>query len=205
MDDGCTHELTTAMESLVPEVRAVVRRARDAREASGGVARVLEASAGQDELLTAGQRRARSDGYTQHLVHVDEKEAFSIVSLVWLPGQETPVHDHIAWCVPAVHEGREAEIHYSGVSRADGMLEAPGHESEVDYLVEKDRRTNRAGDVTALTPPGDIHRVWNPGPEKAISIHVYGADISQAGTSIRRCYDQPVRREEEGREGEMTG
>ena len=73
------------------------------------------------------------------------------------------------------------------------MVEDPDREGDVDYLVEKDRTTNRVGDVTALTPPGDVHRVWNPGPGKAISIHVYGADIRELGSSIRRCYEQPVR------------
>ena len=50
-----------------------------------------------------------------------------------------------------------------------------------------------AGSVAALTPPGDIHLVTNPGPGIAISIHVYGADIRERGTSIRRRYDLEVR------------
>lgn len=56
--------------------------------------------------------------------------------------------------------------------------------------------TNRVGSVSALTPPGDVHTVINPGPEMAISIHVYGADVRAVGTSIRRRYELPVRLEE---------
>ena len=56
--------------------------------------------------------------------------------------------------------------------------------------------TNRVGCVSALTPPGDVHTVINPGPEMAISIHVYGADVREVGTSIRRRYELPVRVEE---------
>ena len=49
------------------------------------------------------------------------------------------------------------------------------------------------GEVTVLTPPGDIHTVVNDGTEVAVSLHVYGADLRKRGTSVRRCYDLPVR------------
>jgi predicted metal-dependent enzyme (double-stranded beta helix superfamily) len=51
------------------------------------------------------------------------------------------------------------------------------------------RRINPTGDVSSFVPPGDIHYVCNPGPETAISLHVYGADLGRAGSSIRRTYD----------------
>ena len=38
-----------------------------------------------------------------------------------------------------------------------------------------------------LTPPGDIHAVVNDGASVAASLHVYGADLRQRGTSVRRC------------------
>lgn len=43
-----------------------------------------------------------------------------------------------------------------------------------------------------LRAPGDIHRVRNAGSGKAISLHVYGADITRLGTSIRRVYEPPA-------------
>ena len=43
-----------------------------------------------------------------------------------------------------------------------------------------------------FAPPGDIHRVRNSGEIVAISMHVYGADISRLGNSIRREYNVPV-------------
>jgi 3-mercaptopropionate dioxygenase len=50
-----------------------------------------------------------------------------------------------------------------------------------------------AGSVSGFAPPGDIHRVRNTGGTVAISMHVYGADISRLGNSIRREYTVPVR------------
>lgn len=51
---------------------------------------------------------------------------------------------------------------------------------------------NRYGDVSGSAPPGDIHRVRNVGEETAISIHVYGTDVSRMGSSVRRVSSQPI-------------
>ena len=54
------------------------------------------------------------------------------------------------------------------------------------------RDANRTGDVGGFAPPGDIHRVRNAGRDTAISIHVYGTDVSRPGSCVRRVYDQPI-------------
>jgi len=51
------------------------------------------------------------------------------------------------------------------------------------------RTENQVGDVSGFAPPGDIHRVHNTAEETAISIHVYGTDITRVGSSARRDYD----------------
>jgi 3-mercaptopropionate dioxygenase len=45
--------------------------------------------------------------------------------------------------------------------------------------------------VSGFAPPGDIHRVHNSSETMAISIHIYGTDITRVGSSARRCYDRP--------------
>ena len=50
---------------------------------------------------------------------------------------------------------------------------------------------NHFGDVNGLTPRGDIHRVRNGGATSAISLHIYGTDVSGSGSSVRRHYDLP--------------
>jgi predicted metal-dependent enzyme (double-stranded beta helix superfamily) len=40
-----------------------------------------------------------------------------------------------------------------------------------------------------FAPPGDIHRVRNTSETTAISIHIYGTDITRVGSSARRYYD----------------
>ena len=105
--------------------------------------------------------------------------AYSLVAAVWRPGQRTAVHDHIAWCVVGVHRGEEHEIRYRLVG---------------DHLVEDGHTVGPCGTVSVLTPPGDIHAVVNDSTTTvAASLHVYGADLRERGTSVRRCYRQPVR------------
>jgi 3-mercaptopropionate dioxygenase len=60
-------------------------------------------------------------------------------------------------------------------------------------LVEAGSGVNRTGAVSGSAPPDDIHRVRNAGDQTAISIHVYGTDVSRIGSSVRRYYDLPVR------------
>jgi predicted metal-dependent enzyme (double-stranded beta helix superfamily) len=65
-------------------------------------------------------------------------------------------------------------------------------DEERGCLVEAGTDVNRLGGVSGFAPPGDIHRVRNVGERTAISIHVYGTDVSRIGSSVRRTYDQPV-------------
>jgi predicted metal-dependent enzyme (double-stranded beta helix superfamily) len=119
------------------------------------------------------------DSYRQHLLHVSSCRRLSVVALVWLPGQRTPIHDHVSWCVVGVYRGFERETHYR-LSERDGRRRLePVSEFEAP-----------AGHVEALVPPAqNIHEVAAAGPGKTISIHVYGADIERLGTSILRRYD----------------
>jgi predicted metal-dependent enzyme (double-stranded beta helix superfamily) len=48
---------------------------------------------------------------------------------------------------------------------------------------------NYPGDVSGFAPPGDIHLVCNISTITAVSLHIYGADLSRVGSSVRRYYD----------------
>ncbi|MGH7546108.1 MAG: cysteine dioxygenase [Gemmatimonadota bacterium] len=181
--EPATTAATPALQRLIASIRALVRAGRSDAEVAARVAEALRAALADPDLL-AGEHRRHGDGaYRQHILHVEDDGTFSIVSLVWLPGQSTPIHDHVSWCVPGVYRGRESETRYRLERDPDGTA----------YLVEAARQVNETRAVCALCPPGDIHRVANEGPQAAISIHVYGADIGRLGSSIRRTYDLEVR------------
>ena len=167
------------LEKLVTAVRSVVSRQDDWQRTARLVADQLERHLPSVDVLTPEQRRGDDDRYRSHLLHAEPGGTFSIVALVWRPGQVTAIHDHVTWCVFGVLQGVEHEELF----RLD---------RELSCLVEAGENTNETGDVTGFAPPGDIHRVRNVGDGTAISIHVYGTDVSRIGSSVRRYYDQPV-------------
>src|SRR5690606_5612080 len=50
--------------------------------------------------------------YQQFLLHCDPLERFSLVSFVWGPGQQTPVHDHMVWGLIGMLRGAELSQRY---------------------------------------------------------------------------------------------
>jgi len=96
---------------------------------------------------------------------------FSILAVIWRPGQLTRIHDHTTWCVFGVIQGVEHEELY---------------DADLNLLGRSD---NQTGEVSGFAPPGDIHRVHNTSDTTAISIHIYGTDVTRIGSSVRRYYD----------------
>ena len=164
-----------ALLSLTADLDRAVRRAAPGQATVDAVAAVLQPALGDPLLLRNDQCVGDPAAYRQHLLHVADDGAFSLVALVWLPGQATPIHDHLTWCVVGVHRGAEYEQRYALTDAGD--------------LVVAGTATTHVGEVTGLLPPGDIHRVRNAGEDVAISLHVYGADLRDVCSSIRRRYD----------------
>jgi len=173
----------TCPERVVTALRRAVHSGGTWQETANRVVAALRPRlstlAPQDSgLLTPGQLAGDPSGYQTHLVHAEPDGSFSVMVMVWLPGQRTEVHDHVAWCCTAVLAGTEYEEVYA-------------HRG--DHLEVVARNVNPAGTVSGFAPPGDIHQVTNAGDVTAVSMHVYGTDISRVGTSVRRVYDLPVR------------
>jgi 3-mercaptopropionate dioxygenase len=181
-DVQTTGVASAALAELIGKIRDAVRASDDAATVASQAAGRLQPYLDRTDFLTEAQLEPDPIKYRQHILHVEPDGSFSIVALVWLPGQATPIHDHVSWCVVGVHRGQEHETAYE-LSEQDGE----------PCLVVTGSSVSPCGDVCALTPPGDIHHVMNAGDELAVSLHIYGADIGVLGSSIRRRYDLPVR------------
>jgi len=180
METKANERVNPVLRDLIRKVDRVMAREKDEQKLATRVGEALRPFLGRPGLLEPAQREPDPERYRQHVLHVAADGSYSIVALVWLPGQTTSIHDHVTWCVAGVHEGCEKEIQYDRI--------IAGGES----LLEISSCVNPVGTVGALTPPGDIHLVVNPGPGMAISLHIYGADVRKLGTSIRRRYDLPI-------------
>lgn len=161
----------TGLTELVAGVRSAVGTHVSWSDTAQLVAERLREHLPTPDVLTAEQRLGSSDRYRSHTLHVEPDGSFSIIALVWRPGQATRIHDHVTWCAFGVIQGVEHEDLYDAELRLVGQSD------------------NQVGDVSGFAPPGDIHRVHNVGDTTAISIHVYGTDITRIGSSVRRYYD----------------
>jgi 3-mercaptopropionate dioxygenase len=170
-------------EPLLASIRSAVRAGGDWQEVADRVAEVLRQQHLSPSLLTGEQLAGDPAGYQTYLLHAEPDGSFSVTVMVWLPGQLTSVHDHLAWCVTAVMQGTEYEEIFAPVCAA--VPAAAGGAGGLEVIA---RNENPVGTVSAFAPPGDIHRVRNTGTGTAVSMHVYGTDISRVGASIRREY-----------------
>ncbi len=162
---------TGRLSPLVAGIRTAVETHADWAETAQLVADQLRRHPPSPDVLTAEQRLGSPEGYRGHTLHVEPDGSFSIVGLVWRPGQLTRIHDHVTWCAFAVIQGVESEDLF---------------DADLNLVGQSD---NHVGDVSGFAPPGDIHRVHNTADTTAISIHVYGTDVRRIGSSARRFYD----------------
>jgi predicted metal-dependent enzyme (double-stranded beta helix superfamily) len=162
---------TGRLSALVAGIRTAVESHADWAETAELVAEQLRRHLPSPDVLTPEQRLGSPDGYVGHTLHVEPDGSFSIVALVWRPGQITRIHDHITWCTFGVIQGVEHEELFDADLNVIGAAD------------------NHVGEVSGFAPPGDIHRVHNTAEETAISIHVYGTDVTRIGSSARRYYD----------------
>ncbi|RZF27160.1 cysteine dioxygenase [Paraburkholderia sp. UYCP14C] len=158
-------EIATLVDSGVNEAELLDRGAHALRE----LIRV-------DDWLPDAYVQASAERYQQFLLYADARQRFSVVSFVWGPGQQTPIHDHTVWGLIGVLRGAELAAPYA--RHDDGTLRQTGAEVRLE-----------AGDVEAVSPRfGDIHRVRNAYDDRtSISIHVYGANIG----AVRRSTYTP--------------
>ncbi len=128
-----------------------------------------------DDWLPVAYAQPDPQYYRQYLLHADSAQRFSVVSFVWGPGQQTPIHDHTVWGLIGMLRGAEDAQTYRW---QDGRLATHGEPLQL-----------QAGAVEAVSPQvaglDDIHRVRNVYDDRvSISIHVYGANIGAVRRSV---------------------
>lgn len=127
-----------------------------------------------DDWLDEAFTQPHPQHYQQYLLHADAQQRFSVVSFVWGPGQQTPVHDHRVWGLIGMLRGAEVS---QGFKQSSNGLVQDGAPVRLD-----------PGHIEAVSPRvGDIHRVSNAFDDRvSISIHVYGANIGAVKRSVYR-------------------
>lgn len=168
------HTTLTPLREFIARTAALVQQHADEATLLAALKPELATLVARDDWLPDELAQPHPEYYRQYLLHADALGRFSVVSFVWGPGQQTPVHDHTVWGLVGVLRGEELSQPFA--LDAHGVPQATG---EAERL--------KAGDVTAVSPAiGDVHRVSNAFADRvSISIHVYGANI---GTVHRHVF-----------------
>ncbi len=158
------------LRRFVADITGLVESTSDEAAILAGGHVLLADLVATDDWLPEAYAQPHPKHYQQYLLYGDPLDRLSIVSFVWGPGQETPVHDHRVWGLVGVLRGAEVARNYRFDDQG-ALVEAPPERLE-------------RGSVAAVSPAiGDIHRISNAYDDRlSISIHVYGGNIG----SIRR-------------------
>jgi predicted metal-dependent enzyme (double-stranded beta helix superfamily) len=166
---------TYPLALLAAEIGAACEGPAEAMD--GRIIAALQTAAAATNLLGPAWRAPRNDCYARHLLYADPAGRFTVLSLVWGPGQFSPPHAHETWCAYAVVENVLSETLYD-FDPQSGKVTASG---------------------TAVREPGyacfaaagldQIHRLGNAGGAPAITLHVYGVEGQRVGTHVNRLVD----------------
>jgi predicted metal-dependent enzyme (double-stranded beta helix superfamily) len=97
---------------------------------------------------------------------------YVLFSMVLPAGESTKVHNHLAWGLIGLWQGRQSEVQYRRVDN--------GARPDYAEIVETHRQTLELGDITRLLPPADdIHIISTLSYVPSISIHLLGNDLGR--------------------------
>ena len=141
------------------------------------IAHALRVAAAMPDLLTPGLRVPRNGCYARHTIAADPAGRFTLLSIVWGPGQFSPPHAHDAWCAYAVAENTLTETLYEFDAQSGNAVAADTAQREPGYA--------------CFAPAGleQIHRLGNATGVGAISLHAYGVEGSRVATHVNRLMD----------------
>ena len=101
------------LQDFIEDSEAAVRNHPDladiVRAVTPSMDRLLS---GPRDFLTPAHFRSDPDHYARNLVYAAPEAGLSLYTLVWQPGQWTPIHDHGTWGVVGVIEGQLEEQNY---------------------------------------------------------------------------------------------
>jgi 3-mercaptopropionate dioxygenase len=166
------------LQSFIAEANA---RTRDQTEAADCVLALaplmLQLVEQAETFLEPRHYRDHPDHYSRNLVYDAPDASLSLYTIVWSPGQWTPVHDHGSWGVVAVLEGVLEERSYVRLSADRGG-------DEDIALVRGGVILLSRGAVTSFVPnPDHIHVTGVPMERaRAVSLHLYGRMMNSFNT-----------------------
>ncbi|MFI5386869.1 MAG: hypothetical protein ACHQ50_12210 [Fimbriimonadales bacterium] len=120
--------------------------------------------------------RPAPNSYARRLLHSDPTGRYTALVMVWDKGQGTPLHDHDnMWCVECVYRGRIKVVSYRMTRDPNAQRLTPNASYDFEHETTVFAGPGEAG---ALIPPFDHHTIANPDGSPAVTIHIYGGEMT---------------------------
>jgi len=161
-----------SLDRFLDECKAITARHHEPSSLVRNLAPLMKQLLATDRsFLRPEHFKSHPDHYNRNAIYVHDESEISLFSMVWLPGQWTPVHDHSSWGVVGVVEGMLEERSYccSGPITEDANIHL---RSGSVVLLD-------TGSVTTFIPePDHIHVSGVPEDRpRAVSLHLYGRNM----------------------------
>ncbi len=119
-----------------------------------------------DVLLPPALLAPVPDHYARRELYTSPEHGYSVIAMVWGPGQGTPLHDHSGlWCAEGIWQGRLRITEYELTARDGDRCQ----------LIAREPVEEATGSTGYLIPPAEYHVIENPSADEvAVSLHVYG-------------------------------
>lgn len=159
-------------------VQELIRRLDQAMAPADDAARCQAVKRVLSEVVTSGDSfvdasflQPAPDRYARRLLHRDPAGRYTVLVMVWDKGQGTPLHDHAGmWCVECVYRGRIRVTSYS--------VRGGNPEQGIVQFQRENVVTAGVGEAGALIPPFEYHVLENADTAPAVTLHVYGGEMT---------------------------
>jgi len=156
-----------AVRTFARDVESVLAQTAG-NEVPDRIAAALAPVLATDDLLCDELRAPGTTTYRKHVLYADPEKRFTLLAIVWQPGQGTDIHGHTAWGAVGVFEGNPTVVCYACQEHEGGRVTAT------------ETKTIRCepGDTATVRPGlGDTHRIHNASDGTCITLHAYGRDL----------------------------
>jgi predicted metal-dependent enzyme (double-stranded beta helix superfamily) len=120
-------------------------------------------------------RVVQPDHYARRLLYYDPSARVSVLAMVWAPGQGTPLHDHSGlWVLEAVVAGEMESV----------RVDLTGEQNGQYYFQPRPAVREQKGATSFLIPPFEHHIMRNASQQVAVTLNVYGGELSACNVFV---------------------
>src|SRR3954451_16565365 len=107
------------LDTFIEDVASLVSSIDDEYEITNQVAARLSDLLAGDYRLPPEVTRPSNEHHVTYPLYIAPDNSWSLASVVWSPGQRTPVHGHETWGVVGIYAGAERELRYAKPTAAE--------------------------------------------------------------------------------------